>query len=300
MPTLAFATDSRHPNGGDDDTDLRACLTEAGISVELPVWDDPNIDWKKYDLILPRSIWDYPSKHPAFLTWLERLKRLGAPVQNPTPLLAWNSNKVYLKELSEAGVPVLKTRWEAPKSKSDLEEIVGTLSNQHEWILKPSVSSGADLTLRYHPAQTGSAKPVQGWINSWVGEKLNQKDCLLMIQRFEKEILKSGETSLLYFGGIFQYAIRKQAQGEDFRTQPNFGAKLTQVKATDDQLNVGNQVLKHVHRIDKTLYARVDLIQSEGKPACIEAELVEPNLFLRYTDSKQNHLALAAEIKKLV
>lgn len=292
--TIAFATDAERPQGGDDDRLLRARLKELGITVETPIWDDPQVDWKKYQMVLPRSVWDYTSKYASFIAWLTKGKKAGVVFQNPADLLIWNSNKVYLRELESEGLATLQTRWETPRTRANLEKILSSLDPDHEWILKPSVSSGSDLTLRFDPKNT-PAKAREEWIQGWVNLKIADPQCVLMIQKFETAILDIGETSLLMFDGKLEYAVQKRAKDQDFRTQPNFGAKLLRVQPTADQIATAQTAMTAVRtrNLDQSpLYARIDLVGSK----CIEVELIEPNFFFQWSESKTAHEALAQAI----
>jgi hypothetical protein len=57
-----------------------------------------------------RSCWDYVPRRAEFLAWAQRVPRLA----NPAEVLAWNTDKRYLRELAAAGVPVVPTTWVAP------------------------------------------------------------------------------------------------------------------------------------------------------------------------------------------
>ena len=69
------------------------------------VWDDPAVDWDAFDLTVVRSTWDYVGRRDEFLAWAESVPRL----HNPAEVLRWNTDKRYLAELTEAGLPVVPT-----------------------------------------------------------------------------------------------------------------------------------------------------------------------------------------------
>src|SRR5438034_4786321 len=83
MSRVALATCAEIPAGDEDFPGLIDELAMLGISAEAAVWDDPAVDWSCYDLVLPRSTWDYAERRGAFLAWARSVPR----VLNPIPLL---------------------------------------------------------------------------------------------------------------------------------------------------------------------------------------------------------------------
>jgi len=50
-----------------DDKVFSDHLTKLGVEWSQPVWDDPKIDWKQFDLVIPRTTWDYCWKYEKFI-----------------------------------------------------------------------------------------------------------------------------------------------------------------------------------------------------------------------------------------
>ena len=76
IPLIAFVSDAEHLVLPPDDLHLFPHL-EGRANWEIVVWDDPKVDWKKYDLAVVRATWDYPSKLNAFKNWLDRMETEG-------------------------------------------------------------------------------------------------------------------------------------------------------------------------------------------------------------------------------
>jgi hypothetical protein len=95
-----------------DDHPLRDDLRAAGIEVDVLTWDDPRADWAAYDLVVIRSPWDYPARRDEFVAWASRVPRL----LNPADIIAWNTDKHYLRELAAVGIPVTPTDFIEPFS----------------------------------------------------------------------------------------------------------------------------------------------------------------------------------------
>src|SRR3712207_5074364 len=99
--TIGIATCSAAPDLDEDGPVLLDALASAGVRATVGVWDDPEVDWGSFDLVLVRSTWDYPLRRDEFLAWTRRCRRTA----NPADVLAWNTDKRYLSDLSRAGVP---------------------------------------------------------------------------------------------------------------------------------------------------------------------------------------------------
>src|SRR4029077_10381979 len=98
-PQVALATCAEIPDGDEDFPSLIDELFLLGVAAEAAVWDDTSVDWSRYDLVLPRSTWDYAERRDDFLDWARSVPR----VLNPWPLLEWNTDKRrYLSDLAVA------------------------------------------------------------------------------------------------------------------------------------------------------------------------------------------------------
>ena len=113
---IALVTCATLPQLDPDDRLLLEPLRALGIETVAAVWDDPAVDWATFDLAVVRSTWDYPARRSEFLDWTRTVPRLA----NPADVIAWNTDKRYLGELSAQGVSVVPTDWLDAQSKSEL------------------------------------------------------------------------------------------------------------------------------------------------------------------------------------
>jgi hypothetical protein len=121
---LALATRSDLPAWEVDDRHLHRELASRGVAFEQPVWDEPTIDWRRFDAVLIRSTWDYQDKRPGFLAWSERVAAVTR-LHNPARVVRWNTHKHYLRDLASAGVPQAPTVWLARGHRVDLASLLG-------------------------------------------------------------------------------------------------------------------------------------------------------------------------------
>jgi len=286
MPRVALATCHALPGLDEEDAPLIPALQALGIAGVPEVWNDPAVDWTAYDLVVVRDTWDYANKAVAFLEWADRVAALR-PFLNSAPMIRWNTDKRYLRELAAAGVPIVPTRWAARGEAVDLAGLLRA-EGWAEAVLKPVVSAGARRT-----RMVTSATVQEG--AHFLAEQLTQR--AMMIQPYLREVSTVGELSLLYFNGRFSHAVRKIPAAGDFRVQTEHGGRVLAVTPTDLEAAAGQRVLDALG--DDTLYARVDLLSgADGILRLLELEVIEPSMFLRW-DAEAPHRFAAAIAERL-
>lgn len=266
---------------------LHQFLTQKGLQVTLEVWDDPAVDWGKYELVLLKSPWDYFDKIGTFYTWLDRLEELRVRVLNPISIVRWNADKRYLVELQEKGERVVPTLWLEQCSSLDVATVFEQLQSD-KIIVKPAVSGGAKNTFALTPPE---AEAQAESINS-----LLQQESFLA-QPFIPEIQTKGEWSFLFFNGEYSHTVLKTAKAGDFRVQHFFGGTIHTPEPPAHLLEAAHNL------VDKyaqgCLYARVDGIERAGELVLMELELIEPFLFMATSEGaiERYYEALAAQLQ---
>jgi glutathione synthase/RimK-type ligase-like ATP-grasp enzyme len=247
---------------------LRRALEDAGAEVAVAHWDDPAVDWAGFDLVVIRSTWDYSWRVAEFVAWVERCGKVTR-LANPAGVVRWNTDKRYLGDLAEAGVPAVETRYLAPG------DPVG-LPDDHEYVVKPTSGAGARLAARYTPEERETAVRQL--------ERMHAQGLTAMVQPYLSSIDASGERALQFFGGRFLHASRKGAvlePGTAYDADKVPHPRLEPWEPTPAELSVAERALAAVPDAPELLYARVDLVDGDdGQPRVMELELIEPNLFL--------------------
>lgn len=265
---LAIATARDYPALGADDDAALIALEGLGIQTTVCVWNDPDIDWGRYDAVLMRTIWDYFKHYDDFLHWLDRLDRLGVATINPSALLRWNSDKRYLQELAQHGVGIIPTRIARAR---ELPALLATLPGQ-QLVVKPTISGGAWHTLQ---GRVGEAA-----FDAAVMQLPDGHDFL--VQPFVAEIVSDGEWSLLYFGGTFSHAVIKRPAHGDYRVQGEFGGSAEPLQPSATIRDAADHALASVARLGHPdhAYVRVDGVLCSGRFLIMELEMIEPFLHL--------------------
>ena len=281
-PRIAIATCAEYEDLKVDDRLLGEALEARGAEARSVVWNEEGTKWESFDLCLVRSTWDYHEKHEQFLAWTREVAG-ATTLQNPADLIAWNSEKTYLRELSEAGVPTVPTLWVDRGSSTDVEALLGR-EGWEEVVIKPVVDLGAK-NLHRVGAGDGSAQQALATV-------LARHNAI--VQPFLPSLEEQGETSLIYIDGSFSHAVRKRPAKGDFRVQSIWGGTVEIATPERNQLEVAEQAFAQLS--DRPLYARVDLVEDlNGNPALIELELIEPNLYLATHPSAVQRLADAVQ-----
>lgn len=248
-------------------------LLEEGWQTEHVSWRDESIDWNRFDVVIVRSPWDYQQDAAAFLACLKRIDASKATLENSYSLMSWNLEKTYLQDLASKGVPIVPTLW-LDHYQPDMIEQAFAMFQSTEVIVKPVVSANADFTYRIEPAKANSVLAELREVFA---------DRALMLQPFLPAIVSPGEYSLFYFDHDYSHAILKTPKTEDFRVQEEHGGSLLSVTPTDEMYAVAESTLAALpHR---SLYARIDLIETGSGLAVMEVELIEPSLYFNMDDT---------------
>lgn len=213
--------------------------------------------------VLPLLAWGYHHDHARWLRACATWQRAGLPLANPAGVLAWNSDKRYLSELAARGVAIPPTTFTDELSQALVDGVFAD-TGAEELIVKPAVSGGAWKTQRLRRGDAVEAAP----------------GTTMLVQPYVPTIEVAGETSLLYFGGLFSHAVNKRPVAGEFRVQEEFGGLYDLVPEPDaGALALAEQVLAAVDEL--LLYARIDMVpDADGRWLLMEAELIEPDFYL--------------------
>ena len=256
-------------------------LEARGIDASPHVWDDPAVAWDGFDLVVIRSTWDYAARRGQFLHWAASVPR----VLNAVDVLAWNTDKRYLRELELRGIATVPTTWISGEAEPD-----GVQLPDGDYVVKPVISAGARDTARY-----GAADRVVA--TGHIARLLHaHRD--VMIQPYIESVDTRGETGLIYIDGVFSHAFRKGAilrtAGEE--TAEHWAPEDISARVPDDdERALADAALDAVPwPRSELLYARADVVRaSDGGVRLMELELTEPSLYFRTGDGASHRLAEA-------
>lgn len=251
-----------------EDELLSRYLREQGLEVSFAVWDDPAVAWEAYDAVVVKSPWDYFDKIEPFYAWLNQMDQRKIPLLNPTSVVRWNADKIYLRDMAEAGFPVVPTVW---LNKGDAFRPGGLFEQlqAEKIIVKPRVSGGSKNTFALGRQEAAERKAE---LNALFAEEG------YMVQPFLAEVPEKGEWSFLFFRGKFSHAVLKKAKSGDFRVQHYLGGTIEPRQAPSQLLEQATRIAQRYAQ--NCLYARVDGVAIGEDLLLMELELIEPFLFL--------------------
>ena len=263
-------------------------LLQKDVEAEIVVWDDKTVNWQAYDLVIIKSTWDYFNKPEQFRSWLKEMESNEIHMLNSTQTVRWNMDKSYLKDIDNAGIPVIPTIWLDKDTYTDLPIVMCQL-NAPEIIIKPRISGASKNTFKVN---ADNVLQVQQQFD----ELIKHED--FMAQPFMPQIME-GEYSFIFFNGAFSHAVVKAPHKDDFRVQHYFGGSITPYLPTDTIKKQAQFVADQF--ASSCLYARVDGILIEGVLHIIELEVIEPMLYLHFYEKSYDNLlkAIKARVEEL-
>ena len=272
MREIALVTCRALPDLDADDQALLGPLTELGYRASPQVWDDPGVDWARFDLAVLRSTWDYTDRREAFVSWAASVTRL----ENDADTVAWNTDKHYLADLEAAGVPVVPTTWLVPTEGLKLPE-----GGHH--VLKPAVGAGSIDAGRFDLSNANSRREAAAH-----AERLLSAGKSVLVQPFMTAVETAGETGVVLVDGQFSHATRKGPMLRPELEQVDglyLEEDVTPRSASKVEIDLALMALDAFRRIRGKravpLYARVDMVPgADGAPLLMELELTEPSLFM--------------------
>lgn len=244
---------------------------------EVVAWDNPEVDWSQYEVVLLRSPWNYTERLPEFLAWAELVTQVSR-LHNPLEIVRWNTDKRYLDDLAARGIPTVPTEFVAPGETVAAEALDGHV------VVKPTVGAGSSGARLFRDDPAAASAHV---------DALHKDGFTAMVQPYLAAVDEAGETALVYMGGTFSHAARKAAilsRNMSWSTGLYADEKLGPAQATTAERELADRVIAGLPEL---AYARVDLLPGDDGPVLLELELTEPSLFLALGEGAPERAAQA-------
>ncbi len=267
MTRIALAT-AVAMDAADADEEL---LMEHLPDAELAAWDDPHVDWSRFDIVILRSTWNYTDHLDEFLEWIDRVSAVTRLV-NPASVVRWNTDKRYLGQLAAAGIRVVPTVYVEPGDEIPADALTGHV------VVKPTVGAGSKGAALFRD----DAAAAEAHLRS-----LHRDGRVAMVQPYLDGVDTAGETALIYVGGAFSHAARKAAilsKEMSWSTGLYADEKVVPTTASAQERDIADRIVAALATLvpggADIAYARVDLLPTPDGPVLLELELTEPSLFL--------------------
>jgi glutathione synthase/RimK-type ligase-like ATP-grasp enzyme len=274
---VALLTDRNHPSLTHDDRRLLPALTKAGFEVATAVWSDPAVEWAQFHAVILRSPWDYTDRFEEFSAWLDRIDRSGTRLVNPSAVVRWNLRKSYLDALGLRGVSVIPTA----RHLGVMGSLTTHLARWPRLVVKPEVSAAGRGTYR---VDAQNVVEIDRILQTRPGD-------VFLVQPYLAGVETRGELSLVFFDRRYSHAIVKRAPIGGFLVHEEHGGTIRRAWPTDAVIAEARAILDCVE--GPLPFARIDLIEDNDRVWLVEAELVEPELFLRFDRAATGRLVNA-------
>ena len=279
-------------DGVDSHTDgppMLAALADRGIEASIVPWGGAR-DWSAYDGVVVRNAWDYVDRRAEFLAWARSVAAVTR-FANPVAMLEWNSDKRYLRDLADAGVPIVPTAWVGP---GDQVPAAWPWAGAGEVVVKPAVSAGSRGAARYDADDRARIEAHVAAIGA-TGDTA-------MVQPYLADVDVIGEAGTYVFGGEVSHAITKGAVLLPGAAPPTdfslaHGQAAVAAEVTPELVAVATDVLARLPpSVGRPLYARVDALRdAAGALVLLELEVFEPFLYFETDPEAPARFAHAVE-----
>lgn len=285
MSDVLLVTFAEMPDGEPEGHLVVEELAQRGLSAAWASWDDPAVDWADARVVLVRSTWDYERRREQFLAWAREVEAQTRLV-NGARVLGWNTDKIYLLDLIEAGLPVVPTL--AAEDESELPTAIAAFEVA---VVKPRVGAGGRGVVVFDGVDGGpeGLDESQLEMGPWI------------VQPLVESVRTEGEISVFVLGGQVVSQVRKLPDGEEIRVHEEYGGSTEAVEVTQEARALALRAVDVAQKVlDAALpYARVDLMRMpDGTLAVGELEVAEPGLYLDFVP--QNAPAFADMVEGLL
>ncbi|MBV7363972.1 glutathione synthetase [Actinomycetaceae bacterium TAE3-ERU4] len=295
-PLVYLVTSDSQSELDADNRLLLPALEKRGMEAKVVVWNDPNVDWNAANLVVVRSVDDYAFCREEFLEWARSVPR----ILNHADVLTWNTDKHYLRDLGERGLPTIRTTWLEPEQNLSKHQIHARFPALGDFVVKPAVSSGGRDAGRY---TANSASSRQEAILHAVD--LLSQGRSVMVQRYLEEIDQHGELSLIYVNGLISHVVEKEPMLHSSITGPDAAnipvEEVTVVRQPEaEEWRWGEEIRAVLHgyvkerlgRDELFLFNRIDLVRkNDGGYYVMEISLVDASLYLNLSQEALDNVA---------
>jgi glutathione synthase/RimK-type ligase-like ATP-grasp enzyme len=290
MTPIALVTYQAQPELSASDALLSAPLRACGLEPHALPWNQPAVDWRQFACVVLRSNWDYQHHPDTFRAWLQRLQCERVNLWNPPEVVAWNMDKVYLRDLQAQGIVIVPTIWLDNGQSANL----ATLLREQGWeraVVKPRIGASAR---EIWTTSSAEAEAHQQQFTAGLMEKS------WLVQPLIPQIAE-GEWSLIFFRGEFSYAVLKKPAPNHIFVQARLGGHWGPAEPPAHLITAAAQALRVATHITGAetknkaplLYARVDGVVIDDVFHLMELEINEPGLMLDAAPHSAAHFAEA-------
>lgn len=200
---------------------------------------------------------------------------------NPLPVVRWNADKRYLRDLAQRGVEIVPTVFLGQGEHEELA-LIAEREGWDELVLKPAVSASSYKTVL---VRRGEMAAGQQHLESLLREGA------ALVQEFLPTVASECERSLVFFEGRYSHTIlRAPALGLKADSETRLAPD------NEEEQAFARAVLEAAGEMP--LYARVDILRDVRRQLrLMELELIEPWLGLELHPEAADRFAQAIKAR---
>lgn len=267
-----------------DSYDFSSALQALGHEVFFVNWDDLNgreftrmfhdnakrfvepLPLADADLLFVYKMEGFYFDLPRFFQMVDTFAASARIVVNHPATIRHNIDKRYLLDLEREGILVPPTRLVD-------ETVRERLGRGEQFVLKPiSGERGKGVVLVDSPAALDAFQGQEGGY---------------LAQDYIPGVL-DGERSLVFLGFEYQHGILKKPSPrhpKEFRCNESHGGTVVRYEPTRDEIDFALRTLRAYESFGCPIhYSRIDFIESGRGPMLMEAELINPSIYARYSN----------------
>ena len=275
---IGLVTCREVPELYDDDIMLKEALVQAGASVLPVVWDDNNVCWQDFRILVLRSVWDYHLRTRDFIRWVSTMQSQGLPLANPASVVLRNAHKSYLKDMEHRGMSMVPSRFCQGTVLREID-IAFTEFSCDTLVIKPLIGASAYRVLRINRDDKSSLCAAAA----------EYCDDEYILQPYLAEIEADGEQSFVFFDRRFSHAVFKRPCDGEIRVQDDYGGTFTYCQPKPGAIAWATEALSFCP--GDLLFGRVDAVFVNGQPRLMEIELIDAILYLHDNTARSAFVA---------
>lgn len=261
-----------------DDKKLIDAFKSRQVEVEPVVWDS-NPNWESFDAVVIRTPWDYARRWNEFEKVAETISK-STHLIHSWDLVKWNADKTYLQKIGNNLIKKIPTIHFTDFSEKNFQQSFQELDSA-QVVFKPHVGASGVDTFCVDDGEWDKVTNLEGRE--------------VLAQPFMRSIVNKGEYSLICFDHEFSHAVLKVAKNGEFRIQDQYGGTVKPYLPTETEIQA---VQNFLNELEKEYghhfpYARVDIAIESSGMYLMELEVIEPELFFRFSNNGEDKFVSA-------
>lgn len=285
MFNIAIVTCPKRKNKVKDDILIKDyLLNNYDVNVEIVSWSNKKINWKKYNVVFIRSIWDYHLNFKEFKKWINYLKENNINTVNSINIISNNiykdeqyKNKKYNMFFQKRTFIYFKKDYN-----SFYQEVLKSIDlySEGELVLKPIVGASSYNVYKYNK-ENNNIYLLKRIVKKIYKSCKNNQIPGLIIEPFNKGIY-DGEFCLVYLNGQILYCAKK------------FPSRFQERKETKIINEIPSVLIDAFNKIKlfSKRYGRIDFIIENERVVLMEVEETDPDLYLRLLNKEMQEQIL--------